>query len=83
MSLIKMILKAAVPIPKIEKHCRFLFVGPHPDDIEIGAGATAVQLSALGKDICFLVCLDGRFRPVKPSRQLVSIWKVTFSKMGS
>ena len=61
MSLIKPILKAAVPIPKLESFNRFLFVGPHPDDIEIGAGATAAKLAAMGKEICFLVCLDGRF----------------------
>ena len=61
MSLIKLILKAAVPTPKIESFQRYLFVGPHPDDIEIGAGATAAKLAAAGKDICFLVCLDGRF----------------------
>lgn len=59
--MIKMILKAAVPIPRMEKYRRFLFIGPHPDDIEIGAGATAAKLAAMGKDICFLVCLDGRF----------------------
>ena len=61
MGLIKLVLGAAVPIPKIEQYRRFLFVGPHPDDIEIGAGATAAKLAAMGKDICFLVCLDGRF----------------------
>lgn len=61
MSLIKMILKAAVPTPRIEDYLRYLFVGPHPDDIEIGAGATAAKLAAMGKDICFLVCMDGRF----------------------
>lgn len=61
MSLIKLILKAAVPTPKIENYRRYLFVGPHPDDIEIGAGATAAKLAAMGKEICFLVCLDGRF----------------------
>ena len=43
MSLMKLILKAAVPTPKIEAYRRFLFVGPHPDDIEIGAGATAAS----------------------------------------
>lgn len=59
--MIRMILKAAVPIPNIENYQRFLFVGPHPDDIEIGAGATAAKLAAMGKTICFLVCLDGRF----------------------
>mgnify|MGYP002515250076 CR=1 FL=1 len=59
--MIKAILKAAVPIPRMEQYQRFLFVGPHPDDIEIGAGATAAKLSAMGKDICFLICMDGRF----------------------
>lgn len=61
MSLLKMILKAAVPIPQLEAFERVLFVGPHPDDIEIGAGATAAKLAAAGKQICFLVCMDGRF----------------------
>ena len=45
MSLTKMLLKAAVPVPRIENFQRFLFVGPHPDDIEIGAGATAAKLA--------------------------------------
>lgn len=61
MSLLKYILKAAVPVPRIQEHQRFLFIGPHPDDIEIGAGATAAKLAAMGKDICFLICTDGRF----------------------
>ena len=61
MHLTKLILKAAVPMPRIENYQRFLFVGPHPDDIEIGAGATAGKLAAMGKDVCFLVCMDGRF----------------------
>lgn len=58
---IKWILKAAVPTPKLERCQRFLFVGPHPDDIEIGAGATAAKLAAMGKAVCFLVCIDGRY----------------------
>lgn len=61
MSLIRGILKAAVPVPRLETYTRFLFVGPHPDDIEIGAGATAAKLAAMGKEVCFLVCTDGRF----------------------
>ena len=61
MSLTSFILKRAVPIPKVEGFSRFLFIGPHPDDIEIGAGATAAKLRAAGKDVCFLICLDGRF----------------------
>ena len=61
MGLTKTILQFAAPIPKIEKFERFLFVGPHPDDIEIGAGATAAKLVAAGKKVCFVVCIDGRF----------------------
>lgn len=61
MSLLKSVLKLAAPAPKIEDYNRFLFIGPHPDDIEIGAGATAAKLAAAGKEICFLVCIDGRY----------------------
>ena len=61
MSLTSLILKRAAPAPKPEGFERFLFIGPHPDDIEIGAGATAAALAAAGKAVTFLVCLDGRF----------------------
>ena len=61
MSLVRQILRIAAPLPKLESYTRFLFIGPHPDDIEIGAGATAAKLAAVGKQICFLVCLDGRY----------------------
>ena len=61
MGLTKAILKFAVPLPKIEEQKRFLFIGPHPDDIEIGAGATAAKLVDMGKEVRFLVCIDGRF----------------------
>lgn len=61
MSVLSFILKKAAPIPKIEEYDRFLFVGPHPDDIEIGAGATAAKLVSMGKKVSFLICIDGRF----------------------
>ncbi len=61
MGLTRIALKIAAPVPKVENYNRYLFIGPHPDDIEIGAGATAAKLAATGKEICFLVCLDGRF----------------------
>ena len=57
--------KAAVKIltggAKLESFDRFMFIGPHPDDIEIGAGATAAKLVKEGKKVCFLICTDGRF----------------------
>lgn len=61
MSLTGLIVKYAAPLPNIEKHQRYLFIGPHPDDIEIGAGATAAKLAEQGKLIRFLICADGRF----------------------
>lgn len=61
MSVTKLALKLAAPLPEPESFDRFLFIGPHPDDIEIGAGATAAKLASLGKAVCFLICLDGRY----------------------
>ena len=61
MSLTSFAIRFAAPLPDIEAYDRYLFVGPHPDDIEIGAGATAAKLAAAGKEVCFLICLDGRF----------------------
>ncbi len=61
MSITRLALKLAAPLPKLEEFDRFLFIGPHPDDIEIGAGATASKLAAMGKSVRFLVCIDGRF----------------------
>ncbi len=61
MSLTRMILKFAVPVPKPEQFDRYLVIGPHPDDIEIGCGATVAKLAEQKKKICFLICTDGRF----------------------
>ncbi len=54
-------LNRAVKKPDIESFSRYLFIGPHPDDIEIGAGATIAKLAAMGKEICFIICCDGRY----------------------
>ncbi len=76
MSILKLVLKAAAPLPDIEKFERYLFIGPHPDDIEIGAGATAAKLAAMGKSMCFLICLDGRYgSETIPPEELVGIRK--------
>lgn len=61
MGITKIAIRFAAPFPKVDSFSRYLFVGPHPDDIEIGAGATTAALAAKGKDICFLVCTDGRY----------------------
>ena len=64
MGITKLAIKFAAPFPKIQSFDRYLFVGPHPDDIEIGAGATVAALAAQGKNICFLICTDGRYGTV-------------------
>lgn len=61
MSITGLITKIAAPAPRPELFSRYLFIGPHPDDIEIGAGATVARLAAEGKDITYLICIDGRF----------------------
>ncbi|OHE40984.1 MAG: hypothetical protein A2Y16_05020 [Tenericutes bacterium GWF2_57_13] len=53
------ILKMLAPIPKIEGHKNAVFVGPHPDDIEVGAGGTAAKLAASGARVTFVVTTDG------------------------
>ena len=61
MGLTRLALKIAAPAPKIEEQERFLFIGPHPDDIEIGCGATAAKLAAAGRSVTFLILTDGRY----------------------
>ena len=61
MGLTSAAIRFAAPTPKLTDYSRYLFIGPHPDDIEVGAGATAAYLAAAGKQVCFLVCTDGRF----------------------
>lgn len=61
MTLTSLTLRFAAPPPRLEDYQRYLFLGPHPDDIEIGAGATAAKFCSLGKDVCFLICTDGRY----------------------
>lgn len=61
MGLTKLVLRIAAPAPKVEDFSNYLFIGPHPDDIEIGAGATAAKLTASGKKVSFFILTDGRY----------------------
>ena len=61
MGFTSLVLRFAAPVPKLTAFSRFLFIGPHPDDIEIGAGATAAAMTAAGKHVSFLICTDGRY----------------------
>lgn len=74
--MLKSILLKAVPVPKIEQFERYLFVGPHPDDIEVACGATVAKLVSLGKKVIFVICTDGRIGSLDQaltSEQIVEI----------
>ena len=76
MSLVRLALRFALPHVDIMAHRRCLFFGPHPDDIEIGAGATAARLAREGRAVRFVICTDGRYgsRTIPPV-----VWRVIHS----
>lgn len=51
--------KDLIPIPALEESRRLLVVQAHPDDADIGAGATIAKLAASGVDITLLTVTDG------------------------
>ena len=53
------IIMRLVPLPRIDKCKKALFIGPHPDDIEIGAGGLASKLVREGSEVYYLICCDG------------------------
>ena len=55
MGITKLAIKFAAPFPKVQSFNRYLFVGPHPDDSEIGAGATVFVVSEMARGQ-FLSC---------------------------
>lgn len=61
MSLIDKLLIKISRSGKLTDGRKYLFIGPHPDDIEIGAGETVYKLTKKGKEVKFLICTDGRY----------------------
>jgi len=61
------ILKKLVPLPDIAKVKSAVFIGPHPDDIEIGAGTTVHRLKHQGAEITYIICLDGGCGSMDPN----------------
>ena len=53
------LLRHAVPLPRPADFDSFLFIGPHPDDIETGAAPTVRALTGRGKRVSFLIITDG------------------------
>jgi len=53
------ILKRVAPLPKLTAYERYLFIGPHPDDIEVACAPTVLALTKVGKHVSFVVLTDG------------------------
>lgn len=53
-------IKDFVPLPNLESFKHILAIQPHPDDNEIGAGATLAKLSSLGIKISYLTVSKGK-----------------------
>jgi LmbE family N-acetylglucosaminyl deacetylase len=53
------LLKRLAPLPALDAGRVYVFVGPHPDDLEIGCGATVAKLARLGKTVMFVIATDG------------------------
>ncbi len=61
------ILRRFVPIPDLSSFDRYLFVGPHPDDIEVACAPTIRALTAAGKHVSFVILTDGRMGSPDPA----------------
>ncbi len=69
------ILKKAMPSPRMDSFDSYMFVGPHPDDIEVGAGASVATLVAMGKKVTFVIVTDGGVGSIDatiPEQQLIA-----------
>ncbi len=61
------ILKSVAPIPQLTRFERYLFLGPHPDDIEVACAPTVRALTQAGKHVSFVVLTDGRMGAIDPN----------------
>lgn len=58
-----------IPMPDMEKCESILCIQPHPDDNEIGAGATIAKLAAKGCKITYLTVTDGAIGSLDPDEK--------------
>ena len=61
------ILKRVAPIPRLENYERYLFIGPHPDDIEVACAPTVKALTSKGKHVSFVILTDGCMGAIDPA----------------
>lgn len=71
-------LKDMLQFPVLEECKKVLCVQPHPDDNEVGAGATIAKLTSLGCEVTYVTVTDGRtgtLDPNQPPEEIVEIRK--------
>lgn len=66
-------LKDFLPIPDLEDCKSILCIQPHPDDNEIGAGATIAKLAAKGCHITYLTVTNGNMGSMDPVEKPLEI----------
>ena len=64
-----------LPVPDLLKAETLLVVQPHPDDMEIGAGATLARLSGVGANITCLTITDGSVGTYDPNVSSIDLTK--------
>ncbi len=62
-----MSLKDLLPVPPLAQAKRVLFIQPHPDDAEWGAGATIAALVAGGAEVVYVTVTDGSWGTTDPN----------------
>jgi LmbE family N-acetylglucosaminyl deacetylase len=76
------LLKLVAPVPKIVGHQNAVFVGPHPDDIEVGAGGTALVLAKTGARLTYVVCTDGGCGSADPGADIETLAALRKTEAG-
>lgn len=61
------ILRRVVPLPKPTAFSTYLFIGPHPDDIETACAPTVKRLTGENKRVTFLILTDGGAGTIDPA----------------
>ena len=61
-----MFLKDLLPVPNLMNARKVLFIQPHPDDAEWGAGATIAALTGAGAEVVYVTVTDGSWGTTDP-----------------
>lgn len=63
-------LRQFIPFPELSTCQSLLCIQPHPDDNEVGAGATIARLASAGCAVTYLTVTDGAMGTMDPSANL-------------